>query len=197
MRKVMILVLMVSLFLLPGCAGTKGQYAAGGAAVGGLIGGMGSAFIPDSGPMQALVPMVTTIIGGGVGYILGSKVEKEEKQENELKQQQLEEAKMLAQVQQSTQLSARVIVENVRNELYPAGNGAQLATILMTKVNPGEQFAVYTKHENETSISKDMLRNGYIPILKPKRNGKHIVLFYQRNNNYAVPMTMEQALGTL
>lgn len=202
MRKVMMLVLMASMFILPGCKAGMGTML--GTAVGGAVGGIIPAAVGDAAPaVQTIAPIAGAAVGAGIGYMFDSNAAEKEEEELALKQQQVQQyqqaqqqQQQLQQLQQTTRLSAPVVVVTGNNEGVPARNGAELANMLI-RIQPGAQFALLTKKSNAYAVKQDMVGNGYVALGAPKPQGQNMLITFQKPAAQAAPMSLDQAAQML
>lgn len=202
MRKVMMVVLAASMFLLPGCKASTGTML--GTALGGAVGGIIPAAVGNASPaVQTIAPIAGAAVGAGIGYMIDSNAAEKEEQQAALKQQQVQQyqqaqqqQQQLQQLQQTTRLSAPVVVVTGNNEGVPARNGAELANVLI-RLQPGAQFALLTKKANAGVVTQDMVGNGYVALGAPKPQGQNMLITFQKPNAQAAPMSLDQAAKML
>ena len=124
-----------------------------------------------------------------------SYLEEELRRQAQMQQAQMQQAQM-QKLQERTQLSAPVALMVGNNQAGVARNGVELANMLI-HIQPGATFNLLTKKANVKAVQNDMKANGYIAIGAPTKQGQNTMLVFQKPQQQAAPVSLEQALKML
>ena len=208
MRTIVILLLLAALAGLQGCATPNGgntNYmttgAMAGGAFGGLAGGFGSQLISDDASpwVRTAVPIAATVLGAGVGALIGNGMDKRAAQQQaQVQQQQQAQAyqQQMRQMAQSTRLSAPCYFDAGNNQYYAVNNGPALGEYLMG-VRPGMPVTLLTNRSSQNIVIQDMNSNGYDLANPALSEGKNVRLTFRKNSAQRAPVSLQEAQSRL